>query len=98
MECGQASVPFQGKTFDVIKKTDTECNIPELWKPRIASAFEQLVHDHSQRQKPVPEVKTRITENQSPDSLIMPYTHKHINQNNLNPGEQVKDARLLTFM
>lgn len=93
MECGQASIPFQGKTLDVIKKTETE-----LWKPRIATALQQLVHDHSQRLKPVPGVEMGITENQSPDSLIMPCAHKHINQSNLNPGEQVKDARLLTFM
>lgn len=98
MECGQASIPFQGKTLDVIKKTETERCIPELWKPRIATALQQLVHDHSQRLKPVPGVEMGITENQSPDSLIMPCAHKHINQSNLNPGEQVKDARLLTFM
>lgn len=98
MECGQASILFQEKTLDVIKKTETERCIPELWKPRIATTLQQLVHDHSPRQKPVPGVEMGITENHSPDSLIMPCAHKHINQSNLNPGEWVKDARLLTFM
>jgi len=47
MECGQASVPFQGKTLDVIEKTETERGTQELWKPKIATALQQLVYDHS---------------------------------------------------
>ncbi len=57
MECGQASILFQEKTLDVIKKTETERCIPELGKPRIATTLQQLLHDHSQRQKPVPGVE-----------------------------------------
>lgn len=98
MECGQASVTFQEKTLDVIKKTETERGTPELWKPKTATALQQLVYDHSQETENSP--RSRVWNHRKPITRFFDYalctqTHK---SKHLNPGDLVKDAGLLTFM